>query len=290
MELGISGQALASVNTLEEIMQILRKFNVDNIELWGQNVPFCVGEIGNEDGYIGKDSDFVLTLLNKYNITPACVTFGGAFSQQYFDNDTYADELVAAVKFAAAIGAKRVNHYCFHISMNEIDFDRLEKYMRPALLEAEKLGIIMVLENEAHDSTFTPENMLKVLTYMNSPNFKTNFDATNYYHAGVEGFPYAYDTLKKFIGYVHIKNGCIYNDAVHAGLDGKGAPMSGILTGKDYFYPTIGEGAVNMTGLLNRLRAEGYDGFITLEPHVSPASVESYYEKEIKFLRDNKLV
>lgn len=47
--------------------------------------------------------------------------------------------------------------------------------------------------------------MKTIVEHMNSEYFKTNFDATNYYQAGYEGFPYAYEVLKEYIVHVHIK-------------------------------------------------------------------------------------
>ena len=61
-------------------------------------------------------------------------------------------------------------------------------------------GIIMALENEAHDCTSTPEKMRRILEYFNHPNFKTNFDAVNYFHASCEGFPGAYKALPHLSG------------------------------------------------------------------------------------------
>ncbi len=288
MRLGISGQALSKVNTLQEILTILNRFDVENIELWGDNVPFISGKDGYDDGYIDKDAQLVAKMAEKHGVHIGCVTFGGAFDETLFkvDPSVYSDQLVETVRFAKKVGAEVVNHYCFHISMDEhVDIERIKRYMSPAIEEAERLCIPLALENEAHDSTASPEQMKFILESIGSRYFGTNFDATNYYHAGCEGFPFGYDLLKDYIKYVHIKNGCIYKEETHSGLDGKGTPMSGLLDGKTIFYPTLGEGAVNIAGLLARLERDGYNGLVTLEPHVSPSSVEAYYEKEIAFLR-----
>ncbi len=289
MKLGISGQALAGVKTLEEIFQLLKSYGIEYIELWGDNIPFEKNKTGYSGGFVDKDAEYVLSLMQVYNIKVSCVTFGGAFDETLFKGDSrdYSDQLVAAVKFAEKVGAKTVNHYCFYISMEEINLERIEQYMRPAIIQAKKSNITLALENEAHDSTAKPEMMKQILELIGEECFKTNFDATNYYHAGCEGFPYSYNLLKDYIAYVHIKNGCIFDKSMHDGLDGKGTPMSGIFTGNTIFYPQISDGAVNIGGLIMRLKDDRYEGFVTLEPHVSPQSVDKYYESEIKYLKEH---
>jgi len=287
MKLGISGQALAGSKSLEEIIKILKSFNVNNIELWPENVPFINGKTGLNCTYENKDMEAVKALLQQYEMNVACVTLGGAFCKELVDDEKrYADALVQTVKAAKFLGAKIVNHYCFYISMSEKpDFDSIKRYMCDAVQTAEELGIVLALENEAHDSTATPENMLRIIESMHSKSFKTNFDATNYYHASEEGFPYAYEVLKRNIAYVHIKNGCLYSDKFDYSLESKGTPMGGYRKGKDIYYPPIAQGAVNIDGMLLRLKADDYDGYCTLEPHTTSNNVEKYYEQEIDYLK-----
>ncbi|HBN97527.1 MAG TPA: sugar phosphate isomerase/epimerase, partial [Firmicutes bacterium] len=61
------------------------------------------------------------------------------------------------------------------------------------------MGVTLVLENEAHDMTHTPENALAIINHFQSSNFRLNLDATNFYQGGNEAFPYAYDLLKDVI-------------------------------------------------------------------------------------------
>lgn len=105
------------------------------------------------------------------------------------DPEAFSRELVATVEAAAFFGAKVVNHYSDKIQPGTVpEIDRLHRYFDAALKRAKELGVTLALENEAGDASRTPENMLAIMQAFGSPNFKTNFDATNYYHASCEAF------------------------------------------------------------------------------------------------------
>lgn len=292
MKLGISGQALSKTRTLEEVLQVLQRFQVNAIELWPENIPAMAGEQYMKGAYRGRDIQKAKEILNRYSVDVACVTMGGAFNRDLVMGvEGYARELVYAVEAARELGAKLVNHYCYHICLMDeaLDMGRIIKYFEPAVKKAEELDITLVLENEAHDATRTPEGMLAIVRAVDSSRFKVNFDATNFYHASCEGFPHAYEVLKSHIGYVHLKNGCIFH--VGSGHDeyAKGSIMTGVNEGKYIYYPPLPRGAVNMDGLLYRLEMDGYGGYCTLEPHTTPEQVEQYYCEEVAYLRKKML-
>ena len=217
-----------------------------------------------------------------------CVTLGAGFSAEAAaDPGRYAEYLLHAVDAAAELGAPVVNHYCGAVNPGtQPDFNVLEQYWRAPLERAGKLGIIMALENEAHDCTSTPEKMRRILEYFNHPNFKTNFDAVNYFHASCEGFPGAYKALRPFIGYVHLKNACLYDPQAGQPDENRGEPMSGLYAPAPIQYTPIPEGAVNIPALLTSLERDGeYTGVCTLEPHTTPEHVEEFYAKESAWLR-----
>ena len=51
-----------------------------------------------------------------------------------------------------------------------------------------------------------------IMEHFQDEAFRTNLDAVNYFHASEEGFPAAYEILKPYIGYVHLKNACLYRE------------------------------------------------------------------------------
>jgi sugar phosphate isomerase/epimerase len=66
--------------------------------------------------------------------------------------------------------------------------------------------------------------------------------------AGVEVFPYAYQLLRDRIHYLHIK------DAVR--------------TAEGYEIKPSGEGDGKIAEVLGALRESGYEGFLSIEPHL----------------------
>lgn len=288
MKFAISGEALGKVNTLFELCGILKKVGIHAIELWPENIPVLPGkELIHYRLYRNRDIGRAVEILHEQGVSAPSLSFGAGFDQALADDaKLYAAEMAYAVEVAHEVGAKLVNHYCYHVCMNDpVDMDKLLTYYTPAIETAEKLGVTIVLENEAHDVTRTPQGMLDIVTRIGSSHFKTNFDATNYYQAGFEGYPFSYNLLKPVIGYVHIKNGCVYTGKDGQIEDCKGGYMTGAAEGHDIYYPLAGDGAVNIEGLLRRLEQDGYDGYCTLEPHTTPELCLEYYRGETDYLK-----
>jgi sugar phosphate isomerase/epimerase len=197
--------------------------------------------------------------------------------------------MYGTIDAAKELGAPVVNHYCYFLNMStEHNFEVLEKYWRKPLEYAKQLGIKLVLENEAHDGTRTPELMRKILDYFNDDHFLTNYDAMNYFQASSEGYPAGYDILKDKIGYVHIKNGCIHRNISSHIAANTGKPMSGVYEPALVQYVHMPYGAVNIAGLLTNMKEDNqYHGVFTLEPHTKDESlVEGFLAREISWLRE----
>ena len=287
IKLAISGQQLGRQKSLEEILSILKGFSVSWIELWTSNL------IGAFQGYRCMDEDLRRTkeILDTCGVGVACVTNGGAFSKEMAEQPAkYMGAMKETINVAKELDADFVNCYAYCFALGQdAEITRFVELMQPIVKYAEEMGVTIVLENEAHDASGTPEGMLRILKALESDNFKTNFDATNYYHANVEGFPYAYEVLKQYVAYVHVKNGCVFNPAVHP-KEGKGSPFAPPNESAFIFYPPIPDGAVNIEGLLARLEKDGYQGFCTLEPHVrSFETLMRYYRVEVEYMHKKRI-
>lgn len=148
-----------------------------------------------------------------------------------------------------------------------------ERLFGAALQRARHLGVRLCLENEAHDATRTAQRMRSILEGVNDPSFLTTFDPCNYYQAGDEGFPLAFEALEPWMGYVHLKGGRRGTDH-GAPSRNKGAAMTGRFEGEAFQYTLLRDGAVNVEGLVQRLRERAYHGFLLLEPHFDPHLLE----------------
>lgn len=286
IRLAVSGETPGRQYSLHEIAGYLQGYGVDAIEIWPENIP-SLGA-ANHRLFKNRDCSEAQTILERFGIEVACVAFGGAFDIEIAKDETlYSEELVRAVEVADFLGAKFVNHYLYYLSMDEhADTDRLKCIYSPAIDLAEARGITLVLENEAHDSTRVPAEMLRIIEDMNSSFFKTNYDAVNYCQASQEGFPYAYHLLKEHIRYVHVKDGCRYTPSQGHTEDALGGSMTGCDTEEFIYYPLIGSGIMNVQGIVDCLRTDGYKGWITVEPHTSINLWHTYVQAEIQFLKN----
>ncbi|MBW7959546.1 MAG: sugar phosphate isomerase/epimerase [Candidatus Promineofilum sp.] len=288
MRLTMSGEVFSHYLPLDRTLEITTSFRIRNFELWAKNIQ-PLSNSCHDRLYRDRDIEQAKKQFKASGVQIACVAFGGAFHQEVAsDVGLYTSELIRAIEIAADLEAGLVNHYCNLIAPQfNLDFDILEHYWSAPLKRAETLGVTLVLENEAHDMTHTPENVLAIIEHFRSKNFRSNLDATNFYQAGNEAFPHCYEILRDVIAYVHIKNGCIFDSGHEFDASWVGGKMSGHHAGRNIYYTLPTKGAVNMTGLLERLKADGYAGYITLEPHSNLTNTLAYYESAIPWLRES---
>lgn len=110
---------------------------------------------------------------------------------------------------------------------------------------AEGSGLTLLHENEKEIYGDTAERCLDLMTALHKPYFGCAFDPANFVQCGVEVFPHAYELLKPHIRYLHIK------DAL---ADGTVVPA--------------GQGTGKVEEVLKAVKAAGYEGFLSLEPHL----------------------
>jgi len=199
--------------------------------------------------------------------------------------------LTAGIELVARLGGRYASTYFGHGEVQDDDLliGRYIERLRPCLQRAVELGVTICLENEfnvlgddplASDITRRPWSIRKLIERVGSPYFRLTYDACNFYFAGAEPFPLAYEVLKDYIVYVHLKDGACYDPRLHSQELQRYSDHSG-----EYVCLPVGQGAVNYEGILARLAADGYDGFVTLEPHVEPARIDTTYEQTMAYLR-----
>jgi len=122
----------------------------------------------------------------------------------------------------------------------------------------------------------------KLFTDARTPYLACNFDAANVYVAGEEPFPYAYEELRPWIKYVHVKDVKRLVAGVHSAESMKGKPQIGKI---DAICCPAGEGAINHCGILNALKKDGYDGFISIELHMKREYQDETLKKALAFVK-----
>jgi sugar phosphate isomerase/epimerase len=108
--------------------------------------------------------------------------------------------------------------------------------------------ITLLHENEKEIYGDTIDRCVDLLTSIDDPHFAAILDPANFIQCGQTPYPDGYEALKRWLRYVHVK------DAL---ADGTIVP--------------VGEGVGQWPALLTRLRDTGYEGFLSLEPHLEAA-------------------
>jgi len=106
-------------------------------------------------------------------------------------------------------------------------------------------GITLLHENDAGTYGDIIARCVDVLQNIDDPHLQAVLDPANFIQCRQTPYPDAYEQVRPWLGYVHVK------DAL---ADGK--------------VVSAGEGVARWPELLRRLREDGYDGFFSLEPHL----------------------
>ena len=120
-------------------------------------------------------------------------------------------------------------------------------------------GVVLLHENEKGIYGETAESCLDILQQFGGQHFKAVFDFANFVQAGQDTLE-AYEALKPYIAYIHVK------DALR----------------KDGSVVPAGYGDGNVKEILGRLKTSGYSGYLSLEPHLSDFTGFSSLEKDGK--------
>ena len=115
------------------------------------------------------------------------------------------------------------------------------------VVAAKGSGLTLLHENEKNIYGDTAERCLDLLETMNCGYLKAVFDPANFVQCDVETYPHAFNLLRKYIAYVHVKDALYSNHSV--------VPSG------------YGDGKVK--DILRELSDGNFEGFLSLEPHLA---------------------
>ena len=124
-------------------------------------------------------------------------------------------------------------------------------------------GLILAHENEKLIYGDIPERCADLISSVESPALRATFDAANFVQCGVRPHAEGYELLRPYLEYVQIK------DAIAA--TGEVVPAG------------QGDGEVRET--LSALTEEGFDGYLSLEPHLASAGTFGGFSGPANFRR-----
>ena len=223
----------------------LKASNVGNIELrgvWGKNVLSLSEDEIKEIKKIATDNGLgfsaIASPLGKFPLD-------GDFNLQM-------EALKKALDYAAILEAPYIRMFSFFIPDGQDPANvrpQVIDWLGHMIHEAEKTSIILAHENEKGIYGDIGERCLDLYTTLASHSFTGIFDFANFVQCSQRPFEDCWLKLEPFITYFHIKDALLESGKV-------------VLTGQ-------GDGDIEI--ILHQAFMNGFNNFLTLEPHLSLA-------------------
>ncbi len=170
------------------------------------------------------------------------------------DYRAHFDDFKRAVEIAEFFGARYIRIFSYYPPAGQ-DIGDYRGEVVDRL--AEKVNYVaghpvtLVLENESNLFGAYPERCVYLLAALSSPKLVGAFDPANFVNMNVKDvYHTCWLPLRKYVGYFHIKD-FKYGEKEHA--------------------VPAGTGDGNIPEILRDACADGYDGFLALEPHLAKA-------------------
>jgi sugar phosphate isomerase/epimerase len=213
----------------------------------------------------------VCAKLDAAGIRINCVGSGVAnWSQKITEPpDASYREMERALVRMRRLGTKMIRIMSFAIPPEVIDYDwstEAIKRVKNIARMAEDAGVLCVHENCSGWGSLSWEHALRLLEGVNSPALKLVYDTGNpLFHDDVRG-PKPYKRQDPWDCYVHLRDHIVY---VHI--------KDGYEVGDKQVCTFPGEGKAMVREVLADLFSRGYDGGISIEPHMAVV----YHDKSI---------
>jgi sugar phosphate isomerase/epimerase len=178
--------------------------------------------------------------------------------------------LPASLEYANRVHARRVVIFSFarpNVPQAALP-DEVVECLHSAAELAQSAGVELVIEVEAGFRADTGSSTAELIRRVNHPALGVNWDAGNACAAGDLPFPNGYQAVRDYVRHVHFKD-LVHTDADH------------------YTYAVHGE--IDWLGQIRALAADGYDGFISIEPHMRPkvSSARASYQRLRELIKES---
>lgn len=249
----ISGFADEIAPELDKQMTVLKKLGIGFAELRGIDGK-------NVSDYTAEKMKTVKKRLDKGGIRVSSI--GSPIGKIGIDDDfdAHMKKLENTIELAKILETENIRVFSFYIPNGET----AEKYRDEVLRRMEKMtaaakhaGVRLLHENEKGIYGDTAKRCADILESVGSDSLAAVFDPANFVQCGQKTYPDAYEMLKPYITYMHIKD---------AKSDGSVVPA--------------GSGCGEVEKIISALDAAGYEGFLSLEPHLADFAGFAELEKD----------
>lgn len=228
---------------LENQMNVLEEHNISCIEIRGVDGK----------GICEYSLEEVKKIKNRLDAREFKISAIGSPVGKIYITDDFQPHLALfkhTIEIAKIMETKYIRMFSFFIPEGEDPAKYRDEVMyrwKQFIKVAEGSGVILLHENEKDIYGDTAERCLDVLQTMNCEYVRATFDPANFVQCNEKVFPEAYELLKDYVEYIHIK------DALYS--DGNVVPA--------------GDGDGKVKEVLTTLYNKGYKGFLSLEPHLT---------------------
>ena len=227
-----------------EQLSVMASLGISHLDLrgaWNRNVL----------DFTGDDVSALLAVLATHRATVAMIA-SPVGKSPITAPATFEDErLQVALRLAAAFDTPLIRVFSFyHESIPHADCrDEVVARLRRWARIAERAGVTLLLENEADLWTDTPEHCREILATVDSPALRFTLDAGNFASLGVASHNEGYFLLKPWVRHLQIKD----------------------VRTADHQVVPAGQGDGQLPVLLGAAQRDGYQGYLSLEPHLAVA-------------------
>jgi len=241
----LSGFADEISADLEEQCRVLGELGIGFVEFRG---AWDINVLDLQDDQL----DRVAKLLAAHNLRTSSVGSPIGKIGIHDDFTAHLHRLDRALHVADRLGAPVIRIFSFFMPRGDdpaVHRDEVVRRMAGLCERAAGHEVLLVHENEKHIYGDTPQRCLDIIESVGLPNLRLTWDAANFVQCGFRPHTEGYQLLRPYLNYIQIKDA---------------------LLGTGEVVPA-GEGDGEVRETIRALRADGFDGVFSLEPHLASA-------------------
>lgn len=204
-------------NSLDEQIEVLKKYDIEYLEFRSANGK-------NIADYTENEAREVLKKLKDNGIKVSAIGSPIGKVDVNCDFEKYLELFMHIAELAHILETRYIRIFSFYVPEGEeekytdVVIERISKFTEIAKRE----NLVLLHENEKEIYGSSAERCFKILSTINSPNLRATFDPANFVQCKVEVYPHAFEILKDYIEYVHIKDAKFSDGSVTVAGEGDG--------------------------------------------------------------------
>lgn len=250
--------------TVTEAIELFHKIGADGVEIviqdgYHSGLPRdCSEELLSEVKCCAEKNSVEIICLTPYN--------------SYFNslNETIRQKEIKDIKkvmdYCEYLGARYIRIYGGNLGAG--DTDRI-KEKREKLIESMRYlgrlaiekGVTLVIENHFNTMAVSAEQSAALIREINCPAVRILYDQANLTFTENEGYQEAIAIQQQYVSYMHVKD-LVFKEGVAFVSSEVSHPDE---SERNVYTKIVGEGMIEWPEILNRVKEQGYDGWLSLE-------------------------